>query len=524
MNKGIGVFLALALAAGAGGGVFYQFIYREHSAGTAAQTGDGVYVNSVAALAGLGSGSGVITRYAGMVEPQQTSEIKLASERTLEETYVKQGDTVKVGDKLFKYSTKEDEDKLAQDEIDLERSQNEIENKKRENEQLEKRASSTRMSEEDQLANTAAILANESAIKSAEYDIKSKELEISQLKEKMNSSVVTSDLEGVVKSVSNPDSTSSFDSSSSDAYITIMEVGRYRVKGTVNEQNRMQISPGDDVLVYSRTEEGRFWRGSITEIQLENGTSGNSSEYMMYGGGGGDMTSSTSYPFYVQLENSDDLILGQHVYIELDKNQEEQKDGIWLPDYYFETDEEGAVWVWAAKNKSVLERRRVELGEYDEGMATYEVISGLTADDYIVQPSADLRSGLPVILIDTAEDMNYFDDYGYGGDPAEWEGMEDMGTMDDTMDPSMMDDTMDPEMEGGGLAGDIMEYGTYYGEDMDASYEIYNEDGEDGLMPPEDDAALAEDPDAEHVYMMDDEGNAKEIISDVMTLPEEDGQ
>ncbi len=38
-----------------------------------------------------------------------------------------------------------------------------------------------------------------------------------------------------------------------------------------------------------------------------------------------DTTSSSTYPFYVTLDSSDGLMLGQHVYIEMDEGQEERR-------------------------------------------------------------------------------------------------------------------------------------------------------------------------------------------------------
>ena len=61
--------------------------------------------------------------------------------------------------------------------------------------------------------------------------------------------VVTSEIDGVVKAINDPNSSASdLSDNSSDAYITILEVGGYRVKGTINEQNISQI-PGMPFLM-----------------------------------------------------------------------------------------------------------------------------------------------------------------------------------------------------------------------------------------------------------------------------------
>ena len=196
--------------------------------------------------------------------------------------------------------------------------------------------------------------------------------------------------------------------------MTIMAVGTYRVKGTVNEQNRSSVYEGMEMLVWSRVED-RYWKGTITEIKEDNGE-GNQQDN--YGYGYGDSSSdngSTNYPFYVELENSDDLMLGQHVYLEEDRGQGKRKSGIWLPDYYFTMDEDGSTWVWAASTTNVLEKRMVSLGDYDEDLELFQVLSGLDTDDYITTPyDESLKEGLPVIYYDSSDEDLSSDMFGDG--------------------------------------------------------------------------------------------------------------
>ncbi|MDO5346859.1 MAG: efflux RND transporter periplasmic adaptor subunit, partial [Lachnospiraceae bacterium] len=422
MKKGIIAVLVLVLAGGAGAGVYYHWFYQ---GGQSSQNGrvssdseDAVYVDSVSMLAGLGSGSGLIQRYAGVVEPQQTWEVKLQNERTVKECYVKEGDEVKEGQKLFIYDTTDDEDKLAQAQIDLERCQNDIDTAKATKEQLEKEK--TKASADDKLSYTTRIMAEENTIKQSEYEYKTKELEIETLKENISDSAVYCEIDGVVKSINDPNSSSSMSDSSDSAYIQVLEVGDYRIKGTVNEQNINQISEGMEVIVHSRVDEDVSWHGTISEINRDKGET-NSDSYAYFGSSSDSSTSSTNYPFYVDLDNSDDMMLGQHVYLEPDVGQEDKKEGIWLDDYYFITEEDGSSYVWAASSQNTLEKREVTLGDYDEDMATYQVLEGLDEEDYITVPSDELTEGLPVIYNDVSSDDTYgdlgmdgMDDFGDG--------------------------------------------------------------------------------------------------------------
>ena len=491
MKKGIAVALVLVLAAGGAGGYYYW--KQKNDAGASGErisssSEDAVYVDSVSVLAGLGSGNGLIQRYAGMIEPQQTWEVKLENDRSVKECFVKEGDEVKDGQKLFTYDTTEDEDNLAKSEIELERCENEIETSKAQKEQLEKEK--TKASADEQLDYTTRILTAENNIKQNEYEYKAKELEIKQLKEKIADAAVYSEMDGVVKSINDPNDNNGngygyMSDSSDSAYITILQVGDFRVKGTVNEQNKDQIYDGMEMLVHSRVDETVMWHGIITEIKLDKGE--NNSESSAYSFYGSDSSgSSTNYPFYVELDSSDGLILGQHVYLEPDQGQGEKKEGIWLYDYYFIQEENGDSYVWAASSSNTLEKRSVKLGEYDEDMATYQVLEGLDAEDYIIVPSDDLVEGLPVIYNDynsVPDDFNFddmdMDDFDVSG--VEFD--------DGDFDISGVDyDEDDMDFDIGDYDEDDIGDEDYYDadaeddEDFDEELEGLNEDGVSGMM------------------------------------------
>ena len=94
-----------------------------------------------------------------------------------------------------------------------------------------------------------------------------------------------------------------------------------------------------------------------------------------------------------------------------DNGQDEQEDGIWLEDYYFITDDEGAVtnYVWAVDANDKLEKREVTLGDFNDETFKYEVLDGLTVDDYIAFPGDDCVEGAPVTR--NSDDL-------YGGDES----------------------------------------------------------------------------------------------------------
>ncbi len=375
----------------------YKSVTSEEGGRVSSTDANAVYVDSIQVIADLGSGTGTIARFAGTVEPQETKEYKLEGDRKVKKCYVKEGDIVKVGQKLFTYDTMDDESKLEQARIDLERLENTQDTSEAKKAELEKQKAAA-----DTPEKKLEVLSAENELKQNELDQKSKKKEIEQLEDQIKNATVTCDMDGVIKSVNNQaDSSSDMMGSSDTAYISILKLGTYRVKAEANEQNIQQIYNGEAVLVFSRVNRKTFWRGMISEIKTDQGNKEESSDNLGYydsDSGSG----STNYPFYVELEDSEGLMLGQHVYLEQDIGQENAKEGLWLYDYYLAQEPDGSYYVWAASNENKLEKRVIEVGEADEVLQMHQIKSGLTTDDYICQPQDNLEEGLPVNYNDSS--------------------------------------------------------------------------------------------------------------------------
>lgn len=331
-------------------------------------------------------------RMAGVVESQKTLDIQQDSEREISEVYVKAGDEVEVGAKLFTYTTESLETDLQQAKLDLERADNEMGNLKEQIAQLQKEKK--KASKDDQLSYTTQIQTAEMDLKKTEYEKKAKEVEINRIQNKIENSTVTSEMKGVVKSVNNPgnrDNMISYDGSS-QAFMTILATGQYRVKGKVNEQNASSIIAGERAIIRSRVDEEAVWNGVYTAVDTQNPNTSNNNMYYGMSSEEGSQTVSTSYPFYVELDTSDGLLLGQHVYIEKDAGTEKREAGIWL-DEAFIADLNAKPYVWAETGKGILEKRTVVLGTYDQEMMQYKIEKGLSESDYVAFPQEFFKEG-----------------------------------------------------------------------------------------------------------------------------------
>ena len=136
--------------------------------------------------------------------------------------------------------------------------------------------------------------------------------------------------------------------------------------------------------ILSRTDESQSWTGTVSLVDYENPTQENGNN--MYGMATDEMTTASKYPFYIDLETTEGLILGQHVYIELD-TEEQAMAGVPISMTFLAYEEDGTPYVWA-ENRGRLEKRTVTLGNMDEMTGLVSVLEGLTAQDYIAFPDA----------------------------------------------------------------------------------------------------------------------------------------
>lgn len=389
-RKQVMILLGVLVVLAAGGAGYY---FREEIVdaipflqGTGSE--DKVYVEKLSKV--MNQSTGVANRYNGVVESQDSYEVNVDSSRTIEEIMVNVGDTVEEGQVLVTYDTSEIEMQIKLAQLDLESINNDIESDRKKIETLNaENAAST--DEDEKFANNTEIQSLENSIEQNKLDLEAKNLEIEKYREQLKDSSVVSKKSGIVKEINENGTNSSGDSA---AFMTILQAGEYRVKGTIDEQNIWMIGEGQDVVIRSRVDEEKIWHGRLLQIDTDNVQKDDNDAY--YYGNSGDTQSSAKYPFYVELDSAEGLLLGQHVYIEMDEGQEETKEGIWLYSSYIVQDESGT-YVWTANEKNRLEKRSVELGEYDGNLDEYEIVSGLTADDYISWPMAGLYEGVATV-------------------------------------------------------------------------------------------------------------------------------
>lgn len=329
-------------------------------------------------------------RYAGMVVSENVAKITRDADKTIQELYVTEGQEVTAGQKLFSYDS--DELSLSKDRLQLEY----------EKMQKDKSTYASQLKDlQSQLSKTSdaslklqlnyqirSVQADQSQL---EYDMKAKKQEIDKITEALKNVVVTSPVEGSIRKIDENNT------DGSGTYITIQKSGAYRVKGTFNELSaRGGITVGATVKIISRLDPTQTWTGTVTEIDTNNYEDGSSGDvaYPIYGGYDmgmmGGMNGSTSYPFYVELDSTEGLLLGQHVYVQV-TSAGSTLEGLYVPQYYLVNldTEMLTASMWVANSDNKLESRSVTLGAFDSARGAYEIVSGITAEDFVADPTAE---------------------------------------------------------------------------------------------------------------------------------------
>lgn len=320
-----------------------------------------------------------VDHYAGVVVSEHTLEVRRDLSRVVDEIFVSVGDEVEEGQLLFRYDSDELNLMLDKQELELERLEADVKSKEAQVKEVEEELKKATGDIKTQL--NIQLRQLETELTQAEYDIEDMEAEIEQTKKLLKNVDVESTIQGTVRKID----------SSAEVYITIQQTGAYQIQGMLNELNMESgIQPGAEVVVVSRLDENQTWKGTVASVDFNNAQNNGYDEMFGYTD---SLTSSVGYPFYVTLEHTEGLLLGQHVYVRLAGVNETGLSRILLPESYLMSvryDEETLIVsadVWCADAEGKLEKREVVLGEFVMENGCYVILDGLTMEDYVADPT-----------------------------------------------------------------------------------------------------------------------------------------
>lgn len=336
-----------------------------------------IYVQKVSTIIGS---SYTENRYSGVVESSETVDINQDGNKSITDMYVKAGQKVSKGDKLFSYDTTEAANSIAQKKLDIEAQNNEIQAQN--NTIADYKAELNKGG--DKVEIQARINDASYAIRQAQNTIKATQTEIEQLNKQIENSTVLSTIDGIIKEVNKDGGTD--ESGNQKLLVSITQTTDFRVKGSISEMGT--ISEGTSVIVRSRVNEDQIYKGTVTKVETDPQSNSNNNF-----NGADSSESASKYPFYVSLDNNKGLMLGQHVYIEADNGQSTKKKGIWLDASFIVSDDNGNSYVWVSE-RGKLKKRKVELGKTDEETFATKIKSGLSVDDYIAWADDSYSEGM----------------------------------------------------------------------------------------------------------------------------------
>ena len=373
---------------------------------------------------------------------------------TVKECFVAAGDKVVKGQRLFSYDVESMQIAFEQLQLDILGLENGIQTGEAKVESLKKKLATVKEFKKYEIQ--MDIQTEELEVRKKKYELSGKTKQAEDMEEALKNTVVYSPVTGTVRSVKTGDSSGqdyySYGGSTEDtAYITIVAGNDYCVKGTVSEQTIHTLQEGMDVRIQGRVDDS-IWPGRIYKINTEE-TKQNGSRYYYYDSGSGEQAS--KYDFFVELDNNEGLLMGQHVYIELGSGADQESDALLLPLYYV-VENEGQPFVYAADGENRIEKRTVTLGDQDEENGTVAILDGLSYLDRIAFPDETVQVGM--LASETAYvpedlgsmepmDMGEYDMEGMDFEGADFEGADFEG-MDGETDEPQPESQMDIPMGG----------------------------------------------------------------------------
>lgn len=254
---------------------------------------------------------GMVNRFAGVVIASGETKIEKDPAKTVASINVAVGDTVKAGQVLFVYDGTQAQNSYDKAAIELEQDRISLQASYEQRAELEAlRAGAA--DADSQLAYTLEIQDLDTTIRETSYNITQKEKEVQSLAAGLGNLEVKAATDGKVQSINAVSDQEDGSEASGQPFMVIMRTNAYRVQAYVNELNAGDLKVGDAVTVRSRTDD-KTWSGKVASIDFGNPSSAQSGDMES---SGSDISSSSRYPVVVDLDSSEGLMLGQHVFIE----------------------------------------------------------------------------------------------------------------------------------------------------------------------------------------------------------------
>lgn len=343
----------------------------------------------------------------GEVIPNAMSKINVDSSKgIIDEVYVKVGDKVKKGQKLFSYNNPENNQALKEGEAEIAKLQNKVqllnqtlskktaqlESKYEDVNKMDERLNNLGGSEKEDLEQKLKILNEE--VQSIELEIETLKSEQSDaqldldksqsnqdvLKEKKIQENITSSVDGIVKKIDGEQVNTSLNSGAqTGSFMEIMDTSSIKVEGKVDELSKDKILVGQSVSIIDRKNQEKIWKGKINRID----DIATESE---------EESTLSKYPFEALIEVGKEMPhIGSHVFVIPEKLKEKDLN---IPSSFI-LKEKDKSYIWKVKNGKAM-KQYITIGKIDKASGKTEIKKGVTLEDQILVPSSKLSEGMEV--------------------------------------------------------------------------------------------------------------------------------
>lgn len=215
----------------------------------------------------------------------------------------------------------------------------------------------------------------EKEIRDYQLDIKETNLEIKDIQKKLNNQTIKSTLNGVVKTVGDPEK----ESNDGKPLIQVVSSEGLYVQGTVSESKMNKLKVGATLSGYSY-DNGVSFTAEVREISPYPSDNGQ------------DGANASSYPFTAYIADASGLSNNSWAELTLLDEGDGPGEGIYLEKPFVRT-ENGQYYVMKDDGTGHLTKQIVQVGSIQYG-SSYQITGGLSMDDKITFPyGKDVREG-----------------------------------------------------------------------------------------------------------------------------------
>ncbi|WP_270584699.1 efflux RND transporter periplasmic adaptor subunit [Bacillus smithii] len=333
----------------------------------------------------------------GQVVPGKVETIYLdPSKGKIKEIYVKEGQEVEKGQKLFTYENDDLNLQLKQASIDKKITMlnyNQVNDKIKALEKEKKAATdnASLSSLESQLEEL------ESQKKTIELEMEKNQLQEEELQTKLNQLTIHSPINGYVKNLHPEESTEMTEEGTSSEtmglqgtpIMNIVSKEPFQIQGTLTELQKAQIQANQPIKVTANAVPNKSWDGKIVEVS-EFPAATNSGTGQLSGEAGQSTSNLSYYTFKAKLHSQEGLSPGYHVAIQVVLSS---KKVLTVPQNSVQ-EKGGSTFVYVM-SKGKVQKRNITTG-ISTGEWT-EVVDGLKEGEKVVKnPSHTMDSGMEV--------------------------------------------------------------------------------------------------------------------------------